>query len=109
MDHFHFLTCLDKLTVMVEPAGTPNRVVCRRGLGSRGNGDLDREAVLAALDRGIDYLDWCGQPDGRRDAIRQLDTRRRQVRIAVMHHKVSSMIGIGRERLLNRQPASAMP
>ena len=59
------------------------RVICRLGLASRGNSELDREAVLAAVDRGINYLNWCGQPDGMRDAIRQLGIRRRQVRIAV--------------------------
>ena len=61
---------------MAETDGTPDRVDCGLGLASRGSGELDCEAVLAALDRGINYLNWCGQPDGMRDAIRLLGARR---------------------------------
>ena len=57
--------------------------VCRLGLASRGGGRLDGEAVLDAIDRGINYLNWCGQPDGMRDAIRRLGPRREHVAIAV--------------------------
>ncbi len=57
--------------------------VCRLGLATRGNGELDREAVLTAIDQGVNYLNWCGHPDGMRDAIRGLGSRRREVHVAV--------------------------
>lgn len=57
--------------------------VVRLGLATRGNTGLDRDAVLAAIDRGVNYLNWCGHPDGLRKAIRELGPRRGQVRIAV--------------------------
>ncbi len=36
-----------------------------------------------AVDRGVNYLNWCGHPDGMRDAIRQLGSRRSDVRVAI--------------------------
>ena len=59
------------------------RRICRLGLATRGNTSLDRESVIAALDHGIDYLNWCGHPDGMRDAIRHLGDRRNEVVVAV--------------------------
>jgi len=57
--------------------------VCRLGLATRGNTGLDRDAVLEALDRGVNYLNWCGHTDGLRDAVRRLGPRRRDVFLAV--------------------------
>jgi aryl-alcohol dehydrogenase-like predicted oxidoreductase len=57
--------------------------VCRLGLATRGGGKLDWASVIAAIDRGVNYLNWCGQPDGMRDAIRRLGPHRREVVIAV--------------------------
>lgn len=57
--------------------------VCRLGLATRGNGDLSPDAVLNAIDQGINYLNWCGHMDGMRDAIRSLGARRREVVIAI--------------------------
>ena len=57
--------------------------VCRLGLATRGNTGLDRAAVLEAIDRGVNYLNWCGYPDGLRQAVRALGPRRRDVRVAV--------------------------
>ena len=59
------------------------RCVCRLGLATRGNASLDRESVIAALDQGVDYWNWCGHPDGMRDAIRGLGDRRKTVVVAV--------------------------
>lgn len=36
-----------------------------------------------AIDRGVNYLNWCGRPDGMREAIRGLGSRRQQVTVAV--------------------------
>lgn len=57
--------------------------VCRLGLATRGNTRLDREAVLSAVDRGVNYLNWCGHPDGMQEAIRRLGERRHEVFVAV--------------------------
>lgn len=57
--------------------------VCRLGLATRGGSQLDCDAVLEAVDRGINYLNWCGQADGMRDAIRRLGPRRERVAIAI--------------------------
>jgi predicted aldo/keto reductase-like oxidoreductase len=57
--------------------------VCRLGLASRGNTHLSAEAVLEALSRGVDYLNWCGHSDGMSAAIRKLGERRPEVRVAV--------------------------
>ena len=57
--------------------------VVRLGLATRGNTCLTADSILTAVDQGIDYLNWCGHPDGMRDAIRRLGPKRRQVKIAV--------------------------
>ena len=62
------------------------RRVCRLGLATRGNTSLDRFSVEAALDAGVDYLNWCGRTDGMREAIRNLGDKRRSVVIAVQLH-----------------------
>lgn len=55
----------------------------RLGLATRGNTSLDKDDVLSAIDHGINYLNWCGHPDGMRDAIRELGDRRRDVKVAI--------------------------
>ena len=55
----------------------------RLGLATRGNTSLDRDDVLHAVKRGVNWLNWCGHTDGMRDAIRALGWRRSRVRIAV--------------------------
>lgn len=57
--------------------------VCRLGLASRGNTHLSADAVLEAVRRGVNFLNWCGHPDGMSEAIRRLHARRRNVRIGV--------------------------
>lgn len=57
--------------------------VCRLGLATRGDSNLDSKAINHAIDRGVNYLNWCGRPDGMREAIRGLGSRRQQVVVAV--------------------------
>ena len=52
--------------------------VCRLGLATRGNTRLTGDDVLVALERGLNYWNWCGHQDGMADAIRQLGPRRKQ-------------------------------
>ena len=55
----------------------------RLGLATRGNTSLDRDDVQHAVDRGVNWLNWCGHTDGLRDFIRRLGPRRSDVRISV--------------------------
>jgi predicted aldo/keto reductase-like oxidoreductase len=57
--------------------------VCRAGLATRGNTRLEPEAVIEAVRRGINYLNWCGHADGLSAAVRRLGERRREVLVAV--------------------------
>ena len=57
--------------------------VCRLGLATRGGSGLTADDVTHAIDRGVNYLNWCGQPDGMGEAVRRLGERRREVAIAV--------------------------
>lgn len=57
--------------------------LCRLGLATRGNTSLDAQAVLEAIERGVNYLNWCGHPDGLMQAVGQLGPRRKEVCVAV--------------------------
>jgi predicted aldo/keto reductase-like oxidoreductase len=56
--------------------------VCRLGLATRGNTRLRQEDVQWAVGRGINYLNWCGHPDGMSQAIAHMGEARRQVVVA---------------------------
>jgi predicted aldo/keto reductase-like oxidoreductase len=55
----------------------------RLGLATRGNTSLAAEDVHAAIDRGVNWLNWCGHADGLCEAVRQLGPRRAEVAVAV--------------------------
>jgi predicted aldo/keto reductase-like oxidoreductase len=57
--------------------------VCRLGLASRGGSGLAEADVLRALDRGVNFLNWCGTPDGMSRALAGLGPRRRDVVVCV--------------------------
>src|SRR6516225_8694978 len=59
------------------------RPVCRLGLATRGDGHLQIGDVLHALDRGVNFLNWCGQPDALSAAVAALGSRRRDVVVCV--------------------------
>lgn len=72
------------------PAGDPRYAtfgrlgpVCRLGLASRGNRGLAVDDVVHALDRGVNFLNWCGSPDTLSQAIAELGSRRRDVIVCV--------------------------
>ena len=62
-------------------AGMPE--VCRLGLATRGGSGLLPDDVEYAVARGINYLNWCGHPDGLSRAIRGLGAARPGVVVAV--------------------------
>lgn len=57
--------------------------VCRLGLATRGRGMLSVDDVYQALDHGVNFLNWCGVPDGLSQAIAGLGSRRDEVRVCV--------------------------
>lgn len=57
--------------------------ICRLGLATRGGTHLQPADVLYALDRGVNFLNWCGQPDALSRTIASLGSRREQVAICV--------------------------
>jgi predicted aldo/keto reductase-like oxidoreductase len=56
--------------------------VCRLGLATRGNAHLRPEDVEWAVSRGINYLNWCGHPDGMSQAIARMGAARRGIVVA---------------------------
>src|SRR5579872_4646334 len=56
--------------------------VCRLGLATRGNTHLKTEDIEHAVARGINYLNWCGHPDGLSSAIARMGSARRRVVVA---------------------------
>ena len=56
--------------------------VCRLGLATRGNTSLQCRDVLHAIDRGINYLNWCGHADGLSRAVAASSSRRDRLVVA---------------------------
>src|SRR5437763_9896760 len=63
-------------------AGCP-QTVCRLGLATRGRGALTPDDVSHAVERGVNFLNWCGAPDGLSRAVAGLGGRRREVVMCV--------------------------
>lgn len=57
--------------------------VCRLGLATRGNTHLRPEDVEHAVDRGLNYLNWCGKPDGISHAVAGMGVTRKDTVVAV--------------------------
>jgi predicted aldo/keto reductase-like oxidoreductase len=74
-------------TVVLAP-GMPE--VCRLGLATRGNTHLKSVDVLRAVERGVNYLNWCGHPDGLSSAVAGMGSHRRQVVLAAQFQSRSA-------------------
>jgi predicted aldo/keto reductase-like oxidoreductase len=57
--------------------------VMRLGLATRGDTHLRRDDVFLALEHGVNYWNWCSQPDGLSEAVAELGSRRKDVAVAV--------------------------
>jgi predicted aldo/keto reductase-like oxidoreductase len=55
--------------------------VCRLGLATRGNTNLGADDILFAVDRGVNFLNWCGTRNALPFAARELGSRRREVMV----------------------------
>jgi|SRR5579871_56600 len=56
--------------------------VCRLGLATRGNTHLRTEDVKLAVERGVNYLNWCGHVDGLSRAVSRMGSAREKVVVA---------------------------
>jgi aryl-alcohol dehydrogenase-like predicted oxidoreductase len=70
-------------TTFRSPHFTFDRPLCRLGLATRGTNRLTPADVHQALDRGVNFLNWCGNPDGLSETIAGLGPRRREVMVCV--------------------------
>lgn len=57
--------------------------VMRLGLATRGNTYLSAADVASAVDRGVNYLNWCGHDDGIALALRRRQIERQRVVMAM--------------------------
>jgi predicted aldo/keto reductase-like oxidoreductase len=57
--------------------------VCRLGLASRGDGRLTAADIHHALNRGINFLNWCGRPDALSRTVASLGDQRRRLAVCV--------------------------
>jgi predicted aldo/keto reductase-like oxidoreductase len=57
--------------------------VCRLGLATRGGGELTPDDIRRALDRGVNFLNWCGIPDALSRTVADLGPRRRDMLVCV--------------------------
>jgi predicted aldo/keto reductase-like oxidoreductase len=70
-------------TPFQSPRAGPAFPVCRLGLATRGRGELTPDDVLHAVGRGVNFLNWCGAPDGLSRAVAEMGSRRRDVAVCV--------------------------
>ena len=64
--------------------------VCRLGLATRGGSSLRPGDVDWALGRGVNYLNWCGHPDGLSEAVKGLGSHRPKIILAVQFQSRTS-------------------
>ena len=62
---------------------TRPRTVCRLGLATRGDNTLQPADILYAVERGVNFLNWCGSPDALSQTIAGLGARREEVVVCV--------------------------
>jgi predicted aldo/keto reductase-like oxidoreductase len=70
--------------------------VLRLGVATRGNTHLEAEDVAYAVDRGVNFLNWCGYDDGLARALRERRVERERVVVA-MHVENRDAEGAARE------------
>jgi predicted aldo/keto reductase-like oxidoreductase len=64
--------------------------VCRLGLATRGGTHLSEADVLHALDRGVNFWNWPGEPDALSRATARLGARRGEVVVCVQFSAVTA-------------------
>src|SRR2546425_10617773 len=74
---------LSFLTSLRSARSAWSRPVCRLGLATRGENDLQPADLLHAIDRGVNFLNWCGSPDALSQAVAGLGPRRQDLMLCV--------------------------
>src|SRR5947207_2804926 len=57
--------------------------ICRLGIATRGEIGLVPDDVRYAIERGVNFLNWCGHPDALSRAVADMASRRREVAVCV--------------------------
>jgi predicted aldo/keto reductase-like oxidoreductase len=57
--------------------------LCRLGLATRGDTGLAVDDVYHAVERGVNFLNWCNCPDGLQQAVAGIGSRRKDVAVCV--------------------------
>ncbi|HEY7428969.1 MAG TPA: aldo/keto reductase [Gemmataceae bacterium] len=70
-------------TAFLSPRAELERPVCRLGLATRGNTGLTPDDVGHAVESGVNFLNWCGSPDGLSGFIAGLGQRRPEIAVCV--------------------------
>ena len=65
------------------PGEVRPRRVCRLGLATRADNGLKIDDIRYAMDHGINFLNWCGNPDALSQAVAGLGSRREEVFVCV--------------------------
>lgn len=73
----------DHLLTTFKAIPSLSRPICRLGLATRGDACLTPNDVLHAVDRGVNFLNWCGVADGLSEAVANLGRRRSEVMVCV--------------------------
>src|SRR5262249_13605718 len=76
---------------LVTPPTAFRTPICRLGLATRGNTHLTPAAIHHALERGVNFLNWCGTPDALSQTIADLGPRRREVIVCVQFEARTAM------------------
>lgn len=71
------------VTSFGSPRAALDLPICRLGLATRGTCDLTPDDVRHAVESGVNFLNWCGAPDGLSEFIAGLGSRRREVAVCV--------------------------
>jgi predicted aldo/keto reductase-like oxidoreductase len=57
--------------------------VCRLGLATRGDTHLTAPDILYAIERGVNFINWCGTPNSLCEVVARLGARREQLVLCV--------------------------
>ena len=71
--------------------------VLRLGLSTRGNTHLSSSDVRLAMDRGVNYLNWCGYEDGLSRAVARLSREKREKVVVACQFSARSAVAAASE------------
>jgi aryl-alcohol dehydrogenase-like predicted oxidoreductase len=78
-------------------------LLCRLGLATRGENRLTTDDIHHAVERGVNFLNWCGNPDALSWAVAGLGARRRQVAVCVQFEARTAAAAVAELALILRE------